>query len=127
MNSLAAIAFATLLVISVAAFIARLFFYNRRAEPKQHEQCRSSGVTENSSGGAIFEEQVRRGGGGGLELVVSPTHRGREATESFDVEGGDVSGKSLPSGWAAIYDPDSGTHYYYHAESGATSWEQPLD
>jgi hypothetical protein len=32
---------------------------------------------------------------------------------------------SLPEGWAATQDPASGATYYYHATTGATSWEVP--
>lgn len=31
----------------------------------------------------------------------------------------------LPTGWVAANDPSSGRTYYYHAESGVTSWNPP--
>lgn len=42
-----------------------------------------------------------------------------EKSETADLE--------LPMGWSAVVDESSGRTYYYHAESGQTCWELPLD
>lgn len=34
--------------------------------------------------------------------------------------------QQLPLGWKSIVDPNSGMMYYYHTESGKTSWAKPI-
>jgi len=38
---------------------------------------------------------------------------------------GVVEEAPLPAGWEAVVDPDSGSTYYYNAESGESSWDRP--
>jgi hypothetical protein len=33
---------------------------------------------------------------------------------------------SLPNGWEEVEDASTGETYYYHSQSGETSWERPL-
>jgi hypothetical protein len=52
---------------------------------------------------------------------------GHEASEeiSFETKPIDEDDEKLPEGWIESKDSSSGEVYYYHAESGETSWERP--
>jgi hypothetical protein len=57
------------------------------------------------------------------EIAETYAQKG-EAPEVFDekeIENVD----ELPEGWIETQDPDGGELYYYHAESGETSWNRP--
>jgi len=50
---------------------------------------------------------------------------GQYPVMATQVPGAPLVAPSLPEGWHPATDPATGNTYYYHADSGTTSWEMP--
>ena len=61
-------------------------------------------------------------GGGGIALAA-PAVQGVPVNPTVNPHAPDI----LPEGWATASDPATGNVYFYHAATGATSWERPTE
>ena len=59
-----------------------------------------------------------------LQAAQAELHTRRKTLEHIDALA-DAQVSLLPPGWQEVFDAESGEHYYYHAETGQTTWEHP--